>query len=273
MEAFRADLHCHSTHSDGSDSPETLLEKATLVHLQGLSITDHDTMSVYTPELFARAAHLQIRLLPGIELSTELDQTAVHILGYGYDIRSASFQSFLQEMQRRRMERNRLILKKLAKRSMPIAEADLMRTNAQHSIGRPHIAALMIKKGYVGSMQEAFERYLKDGASCYAAGFKYTPLEAVEQIHLARGKAVLAHPHVYKKSTLIKKILDYPFDGIECYYALLPRELESPWLNIAKERGWIATGGSDYHGAMKAHIPLGASWVNEATFNALSYST
>jgi len=267
MVEFRADLHCHTTCSDGSDPPADLLRKAKAVSLQGLSITDHDTVAAYTPELFSLAEELSLRLLPGVEVSSELDEAPVHILGYGYDLGSSSFASFLSEIRKRRAERNRAILNKLAEKKLLIEEEELYQLNAS-TAGRPHIASLLVKKGYVGSIQEAFDRYLKDGAPCYATGFKCTPDEAIGAIQKAGGKAVLAHPHFYKKGRFLKQVLAYPFDGIECYYASLPKERELPWLAVAKERGWIATGGSDYHGFFK-NIPLGASWVGERVFHAL----
>jgi predicted metal-dependent phosphoesterase TrpH len=202
-----------------------------------------------------------------VEISSELEEKPVHILGYGFDLGSSSLGLFLKEIQKRRAERNRSILQKLKAQRMPIEESELAALNTR-TIGRPHIAQLMVKKGYVSSVQTAFDRYLKNGACCYAHGFKYTPKEAIEAIQQAKGKAILAHPHFYKKGALLKKILSCPFDGIECYYASLPKELERPWLQLAKERGWIATGGSDYHGAFKNNL-LGSSWVNEATFKAL----
>ncbi len=258
---FRADLHCHSICSDGSDDPFELLKKAKNASLQGISITDHDTTAAYTPELFAFAEEIGLRILPGVEISSELEGIPVHILAYGYDMNSVSFATFLREIQRRRTERNQTILKKLADRKMVLEEEDfsVFKTNV---IGRPHIAALMVKKGYVSSIQDAFERYLKDQAPCYSPGFKFTPQEVIEEIHLGQGKAVLAHPHFYKKQSYLNKILSASFDGVECYYAALPKEQERPWVKLATERGWIATGGSDYHGSFKSNS-LGSSWVGE----------
>ncbi len=270
---FRADLHCHTTCSDGSDDPIALLRLAKQAGLQGLSITDHDTLDAYTPELFAEAETLGIRLLTGIELSSELDHIPVHILGYGYEIAECSLKPFLEELQRRRGDRNRAILAKLAEKKMPISEEELLsfslKARAKRTIGRPHIAQMMVLKGYVATPQEAFERYLKEGGLCYAPGIKFSPKEAIDEIHKAKGRAVLAHPHFLKKGSFLRKLLDLPFDGIECYYAVLHKEQEKPWLKIAKERGWIATGGSDYHGVLKPFIPLGCSWVNEQTFQLL----
>ena len=110
MVDFRADLHSHTNCSDGSDSPIEVLQKAHKIGLNGLSITDHDTTAAYTPDLFRLANEISLRLLPGVEVSSELDRLPVHILGYGFDLQSDRFKGFLQEIQTRRIERNREIL-------------------------------------------------------------------------------------------------------------------------------------------------------------------
>lgn len=266
---FRADLHCHTICSDGTDEPRVLLRLAKQAGLQGLSITDHDTLDAYTPELFADAESLGIKLLPGIEISSEQEDSSVHILGYGFDLADPGLKEFLVHMQKRRGERNRAILQKLTARKMPITEEELKAFATHRTIGRPHIAQLMVKKGYVQTERDAFELYLKEGALCYAPGIKYQPSEVIDEIHKAKGKAILAHPHFFKKGSFLRKLLGLPFDGIECYYAKLAKVLELPWLKIAKERGLIATGGSDYHGSLKPHISLGCSWVNQSTFEQL----
>lgn len=261
---FRADLHCHTHCSDGSDSPEAVLRKAKEIGLSGLSITDHDTIDAYSPELFALAEELNIRLLPGIELSTEYEHNTIHILGYQIDLHSPELQIFLVEMIQRRKARNEAILVKLRKKGF------VVELPQGHSIGRPHIAQAMVKKGYVNSVPEAFERYLAEGASCYSPGFKYTPAEAISEIHKAGGKAVLAHPHFLKSGSLLKHLLSLPLDGLECYYGTLHKTEEKRWIDLAKKHGLIATGGSDYHGLIKPHVSLGCSWVDLETFNRLS---
>jgi predicted metal-dependent phosphoesterase TrpH len=266
---FRADIHCHTHCSDGSDSPLTLLHLAQTVGLKGLSITDHDTIDAYTPEFFAEARRLDIEILAGIEISSELDDASVHILGYGFNLQDQGLKEFLLSMQKRRAERNRAILKKLSARGMGISEEELLSFATQRTIGRPHIAQLMVQKGYVQTMRDAFDFYLREGALCYASGIKYHPKEVIDQIHRAGGKAILAHPHFIKKGGFLRKLLSLPFDGIECYYSKLDKSLERPWLKLAKEKGWIATGGSDYHGEVKPHIPLGCSWVSEVVFQRL----
>lgn len=267
---FRADLHCHTTCSDGTDSPNQVLQYAKNTQLQGLSVTDHDTTAAYTPEFFKLASELNIRILNGVEISTELNGIPVHILGYGFDLENETLQSFLSLMIERRKKRNRLILEKLAQKNIHISEEELNSFASGKSIGRPHIAGLLIQKGHVKSMKEAFDRYLKEGGSCYAAGPKYHPEEAINCIKRANGKAVLAHPHFYKKGSFLRELLKLPFDGYECHYSRLDRAQEKPWIEKAREKGLIATGGSDYHGLIKPYITLGCSWVGEGTFDQLS---
>jgi predicted metal-dependent phosphoesterase TrpH len=263
---FRADIHCHSNCSDGTDSPIELLIRAKEVNLQGISITDHDTVAAYTEPLFQKARELDLKLLSGVEISTEWCGIAIHILGYGVDVHSEAFLSFLKTLEEKRILRNRSILQKLSEKGMAISENELV----GHMIGRPHIAELLVRKRYVSSLQEAFQKYLKDGASCAVSGFRTTPTSAIEEIRKAKGKAVLAHPHFYPKGSFLKKILAFPFDGVECYYGTLAKKMEAPWLQIAKEKKWIATGGSDYHGTIKPHVSLGASWVGREIFEQLS---
>jgi predicted metal-dependent phosphoesterase TrpH len=272
-QTFRADLHCHTYCSDGSDSPLEVLHKAKAAGLQGLSITDHDSIEAYTPELFAAAEALGLRLLPGVELSSEWEGCSVHILGYGFDLHAAALRSFLEGMQIRRRERNCAILNNLRKVNCPIEEEELIthvkKRYGNRTIGRPHIAELMVEKGYVTTIREAFQKYLHDHASCYASGIKYTPREVIDVIHEAHGKAVLAHPHFLPKGRVTQQLLSLPFDGLEARYGLLHKEQEAPWVKLAEKRGWIVTGGSDYHGALKPSIGLGCSWVELEVFGRL----
>ena len=264
-EQFRADLHIHTTCSDGSHSPQAVLELAHAAGLSGLSITDHDTIQAYTPEIYAMASDLKLELLKGVEISSEWEGLTVHILAYAFD---PGLQVFLDQVAMRRKERNRKILDKLKKKGIEIDEAELHSNGPSQIVGRPHIADALIRKKAVASVKEAFEKYLRDGASCYSQGGKFTPYEVCEAIHQQNGKAVLAHPHFLKRGRFLNQILSLPFDGIECYYARMLKESEKPWLKIALQRHWISTGGSDYHGRL--YDQIGSSWVNETIFHELA---
>jgi 3',5'-nucleoside bisphosphate phosphatase len=262
---FRADLHIHSHFSDGTDSPETILDLAVKAGLSGISITDHDTLLAYTPALFQLAQEKHLDLLPGVEISSEWQGLTVHVLAYSFDF---AIQSFLDEVLLRRIDRNRRILEKLKKKGIVIEESEL-RSGPSRIVGRPHIAAALVRKKAVATTQEAYDRYLKDDACCYASGGKFAPHEVIHAVHEHRGLAVLAHPHFLKRGRFLGEILALPFDGVECYYGRLLKEQESQWIKIAKERNWLATGGSDYHGQHRPYIPIGCSWVDEDTFRKL----
>jgi predicted metal-dependent phosphoesterase TrpH len=272
--SFRADLHIHSYFSDGTNSPEEILYLAKNINLSGISITDHDTIDAYTDDLFKLAKSLNIRLIPGVEVSSELNDINVHILGYNFDLSSQKFRDFLKEIQKKRKLRNTQILQKLKEKNIDISEKELYefatkKNIAQTIIGRVHIARLMYEKGYVPSMQKAFDYYIEDNGPCYVKGYKFSPKQVIDQIQLAKGKAVLAHPNFIKNKIVINKLLELNFDGLEAYYAKLQPSQEKKWVEVAKRHGLIITGGSDYHGEIRPYITLGCSWVDEDRFNHL----
>jgi predicted metal-dependent phosphoesterase TrpH len=271
---FRADLHCHSTCSDGTFSPEELIQEAAKAGLQGLAITDHDTIKAYDSALEV-ARKYNIRLISGVELSCSYKDEIIHVLGYSFDLHNSEIQALCKKHAERRDTRNRIILEKLARHNIYIEENELISfaQDEEHSsqksiIGRPHIAQAMLKKGYISTISEAFSKYIGNSQPCYASGITTSVEEAIHTIHQAKGKAVLAHPYIYSKQH-IRQIKNFPFDGVEAYYSRLPLHREIPWINYAKSKGLMITGGSDFHGKVKADIPLGCSWVNEETFQEL----
>lgn len=273
MISFRADLHCHSTCSDGSLTPNELVLLAKERGLQGISITDHDSFSAY-PDVLNFAKEQGIKMITGAEFSTELKQKSVHVLGYNFDINNPRLQEICKRHKERRKNRNSQILNNLRKEGCTITE-DELKAFTSASIGRPHIANLMIQKGFVKDIKEAFNRFLGDGKSCFARSTPLTIEETLYAIHEADGFAVLAHPHLYQSKKFVKEILEegfdgQGFDGIECYYAHMRDEDNAPWIALAMEKELLMTGGSDFHGSNKSGISLGASFTNEETFKVLS---
>lgn len=259
---FRADLHIHSNCSDGTDTPVEILHLAKAKGLSGLSITDHDTILAYTTELYRESEELGIKLLRGVEISSEWKGQTVHILGYSFDDR---LRSFLKQAIERRNARNSQILENLQKRGMTIEEEELRFANDAQIVGRTHIALAMVQKRFVSSRQEAFDLYLQDGASCYAEGETSLPQEVIQAIHDANGWAILAHPHMYRNDALFQQLFTFPFDGMEAFYAGSYGNVR--FVDKARDNGWILTGGSDYHGAIRPFNSIGSSWVNELVFN------
>ena len=274
MNEFRADLHCHTTCSDGSLTPAQIVQLAKEKGLTGLSITDHDTIAAYqtAPKLCAQAG---LQLLTGVEFSAAMNGVSIHILGYGFDVEAKSVADLCAWHTNRRQDRNEAMLKLLAKQgkviqyeelaaSIPAESSELKRT-----IGRPHIALAMVGKGYAATPQEAFSKYIGEGRPCYVEGANFGVEETINAIHAAKGIAVIAHPHLIKNSEILQKLLTKEFDGIECYYGYFPQHKHKRWLKIAQKKSWLITGGSDYHGTAKPHIPLGCSWIDKTLFQAI----
>ncbi|MCB1110625.1 MAG: PHP domain-containing protein [Chlamydiia bacterium] len=257
---YRADLHCHSTCSDGTCTPSELLLLAKEGGLSALSITDHDTLNAYTDSLFEEAASMGIKLFVGVEFSTRHKEFPIHLLGYGVQ-KTPEILAFCEKHQERRLNRNRAILEKLRCLSIIIEEEELGNPS-DRTVGRPHIAKILFDRGIVSSIQEAFDRFLGEKKPCFEPGVSFTPEETIHIIHRARGKAFIAHPHLIQKGAILKDLIEMPFDGIECYYGRYHHH-EKKWLQLAQEKGWLVSGGSDFHGAVKPHITLGCSWAPE----------
>lgn len=237
--------------------------------LYGLAITDHDTFAGY--ELAATTAReMGLKLLSGIEISAEYHGEPVHILGYAFRPSDESFGKFCETHRKRREVRNQLILEKLSKAGMtvPMEEVKKLSPDAL-SYGRVHIALAMEKRGYVPDIRTAFQWYIGQGKSCYVSGEKWTVDEAIEAVRAAGGKAVLAHPHLIAPKWVVEALLSMPFDGIEAYYGGASLEENTRWRKEADRRGWLATGGSDFHGATRVHAEIGSAWTPEETFSLL----
>lgn len=263
---FRADLHTHTTCSDGSLSPYELIDLARDYQLNAVSITDHDTVSAYTAEVMDYAKKRGVELLTGVEFSCIYEGIGVHLLGYNFNPTAYVIKRFCTEHIERRKERNLSILNLLKKEGIYISEEELYLGDSPLK-GRVHIALLLVKKGYVNSISDAFKLYIGDHASCFERGRGFSIDDTIEIIHSAGGKAFLAHPHLMKEKKLIKKFLHlYEFDGVECFYANFPKQENDRWLKIAEKENLLVSGGSDFHGANKPYNKLGSAFVCEERF-------
>jgi len=258
-----ADLHCHTTCSDGSATPEEVLRLAKQTGLHGLSITDHDTIEAYKTAL-PIAKDIGIDLRTGIELSCQFQGHSIHLLGYDFDLTGPSVHQLCQRHIKRREDRNRAIIEKLQEHGIDVQYEELPKEGK--TVGRPHIAQIMVEKGYVASVREAFHQYIAEGKKCYAAGASFSVGEAIEVIRSARGKIFIAHPQLLPHDLDIEALLQFPFDGVECNYAKLSKASAQKWAEIAVSKGWLTSGGSDFHGAVKPEITLGCNGVDRDTF-------
>lgn len=242
-----ADLHIHSTYSDGVYSPRELAAMAKAAGISVMALTDHDTLNGL-PELEETAAELGIDFIPGVEFSTRWEEHQVHVLGYGIDPHNKALLDKLEYVRNIRRDRLRKILVALHEMGMdvnvPVPE------EGHRAVGRPHIARAMVAQGFVHTVQEAFDLYIGEGKPAYQPQTKMIPAEAVAVIHQAGGLAVQAHPEEIGDSSIVFRLLDQlPYDGLEIFHpSASDNNVEAFWMQTAIERKLLVTGGSDYHG-------------------------
>lgn len=257
---MKADLHCHSTYSDGSYTPSQIALLAKEKGFDVAVVTDHDTARGCL-ELKNAARSNNLEFFSGIEISSLYENKSVHLLGYSFRLDSSSLLSFEKRVLEARRRRAHSMLIKLQKLGFSIDQDALLPFEKEGvSLGRPHLARLMVEKKYVLSMQEAFVRYLGEGKSAYVPHERPSVEEAVQLIHESGGIAVLAHPQLYKNRKLVKRLMErYSIDGIEAFYCRFRGEDTSYWAAYASERKLLVTGGSDFHGAGKEETEYGVS--------------
>jgi len=274
--ASRVDLHLHTTVSDGVLRPADLVKAATLIGIRVMAVTDHDSVDGIQ-EAQDAASGLPIEVIPGIELSANLDGDEIHVLGYLLDVGDRLLQQALCQLQEGRVTRARAMVERLGELGCPL-DWDRVRAIAQgSSVGRPHIARALVERGYVGSVNEAFSRFLKRGGPGYVEGRKLLPQEAVNLIRAARGVPSLAHPIIVGASDyrldlprLLPAMAEAGLEGIEVYYKGYTPEITASLLAIADRHRLVPTGGSDFHGGgVVADAELGAVEVPWETVERL----
>lgn len=252
-----ADLHIHTNFSDSSSSPQEVIEQA---HEQGLcciAIADHDTVDGIEPAMEA-AKRYGIEVIPGIELSSEINGVDVHVLGYLFDHHNREFIDRIKEMQNTRVTRMHKMIDKLKALGIDnITPEEVAALTQSDSVGRPHLATLLKEKGWVTNHQMAFNKYLADGAPAFVPKFKQTPYEAIELIKKAGGVAVLAHPMLTRVDDLIPGFVKAGLGGLEVYYSGSSDKVICFYEGLVKKYELVATGGSDAHGNVKKHTYVG----------------
>jgi predicted metal-dependent phosphoesterase TrpH len=212
-----------------------------------------------------------LSLIAGVEFSCILDEFPVHLLGYSFALNSPAIASLCGRHRHRRKDRNLEILKLLQKHRMPIDESELTKLAGADvgSVGRVHIARVMVAKGYVQTLQEAFNKYIAEGQPCFAVGGEISVQETIDCVKGAGGKIVIAHPHLVSDQKTMQKLLTMDFDGIEVYYGRFLNDQIERWAEVARQKNWMATGGSDFHGENRSYAFIGSSWIGEEIFAPL----
>ena len=255
------DLHTHSTASDGSDSPSALVALAQRNGLTAFALTDHDTVEGLA-EARAAATAAGVRLIQGCELSCEVGPATMHLLAYFLADEPGPLQDQLSGLQAARADRNRRIVAVLQDHGLDVTLDEIAAEAGGGSVGRPHVAGVLLRKGYVTSIQEAFDQWLAKGRPAYLDRDRLLPAEAIALAHASGAVAVLAHPTSlgYEGGELepfVAGLAADGLDGMECEYGRYTPELRADLRAMAGRLGLAVTGGSDYHGRYKPDIALG----------------
>ena len=245
----RVDLHIHSTVSDGKLSPAEIVRKAAEKGMTVIAIADHDTVDGISSALEAAKAFPGLQVIPCTEISTDVPQGEVHVLGYFIDYTDHELLATLERMRRSRTERARRMVAKLKGLGCPIEWKRVQEIAGSGTLGRPHIAQALLENGYIASIKDAFTRYISRNGPAYVEREKMSPVESVELILQANGLPVLAHPlTVPNPETMVIELKSAGLVGIEAYYNGYTADEIDKVARLANKYGIIPTGGSDYHG-------------------------
>lgn len=243
------DLHIHTTASDGLLSPEEIVVNSINKGIKVIAITDHDTVDGIPLALEAARKYSQLEVIPGIEISTDVVGGEIHILGYYVNYRDAELLTVLKKLKISRETRAVKIIAKLAKMGMPLSMDRVKELSAGGSIGRPHIAQVMLEHKYVLNFREAFDKYIGHNGPAYVEREKITPVQAVQLLKRSGALPVLAHPsNIENLEDNVRKLKDAGLVGLEVYYGSYTPEVINYLAGVAKSNGIIPTGGSDFHG-------------------------
>lgn len=252
-----ADLHLHTLFSDGTYTPEELIDIAADKGIAAISITDHDTLSGISSAIEIGSIK-DVEVLPGVEFTAEYDGLEIHILGYLFDYQNKKLIEKLAFLKKNRTERIHKIVFKLGQMGLKLEADEVFNISAGGTPGRLHIARAMLAKGLVSSVFEAFQKYIGDKCPAYVCGFKFSPLEAIRLIKDMGGIPVLAHPYILNRDELIPQFIEYGLMGLEVYYPEHTQAMVNFYLGLAKKLGLLVTGGSDCHGLAKPEVKIGS---------------
>lgn len=242
-----ADLHTHTTFSDGRLSPASLVEKAALRGLGALAITDHDTVAAHDVASLAAARH-GIGLITGVELSADFAGRDAHILGYGFDPAHEGLRAHLARFRQARVARAQAMVARLARLGAPITWERVAAIAGSGAVGRPHVAQALVEAGHVDTMAQAFDRFVGEGAPAYVQKAPIHPFDSIRLIHAAGGAAVLAHPGATFTAADVAELARAGLDGLEVVHPSHSDEMRAHWAAVAARYALVTTGGSDYHG-------------------------
>jgi len=256
----RADLHVHTHLSDGTFSPKEVIEHAQEKEISAIAITDHDCIDAIEPAMLC-AEGTGVEVIPGVELTCEWKNCEIHILGYFIDYKAKWFKSKLKTLCDTRIKRMEKMVRSLSSLGIEVDIEEVFELGGLGSVGRLHLAQILLKNKHVSSLKEAFDRFLGSGKPCYVRGFRLSPPEAIELICKAKGVAVMAHPHVMGRDEFIADFVKVGLRGIEAYHSDHSDKAAEHYRKIAEDFGLLITGGSDCHGFGKGRVLIGEASV------------
>lgn len=250
-------MHLHTVYSDSTYTPEELMREAKCAGLSAVAIVDHDTVEGISP-VEAAAKKIDIEVIPGIELTAQHQGKEVHLLGYLIDYQKKGLREKLDSLWRIRVERVHKIAGKLKALGLNLEAEEVFALAKNATVGRLHIARIMVNKGMVSSTSEAFRKYIGEDCPAYVLGFRLSVLEATQLIQDLGGIAVLAHPYSLNNNYLIPEFVDYGIEGLEAYYPEHTPAMTNLYLDLAQKFNLVVTGGSDCHGQTKPGAKIGS---------------
>jgi len=243
------DLHSHTTASDGTLGPAELVREAVRRGIRVLAVTAHDSTEGLAEAMAEAARHPPLQIVPGIEINCDIEGAEIHILGYCMDYETPWFQDFCHRQREERRARVHRMADRLAELGMPIDPEAVFAIVREGSAGRPHVAQVMLARGYVKTVREAFDKYLGSGKPAHVPRVKLTPADAVRLIRKAGGVPVIAHPGLADRDELIPDLVAAGLMGIESYYSEHSAAQTAGYVQMCRDLGLVPTGGSDFHGS------------------------
>jgi predicted metal-dependent phosphoesterase TrpH len=260
-DTIRADLHLHTEYSDGALSPRELVDKARAAGLSVISITDHDNVGALDDAIeYGRQSGVEV--IPGVELSVAMGEKDVHVLAYFVDHKNQNLLDYLTFFRYERHKRAERIVEKLNKINIPIRFESVQEQAGVGSLGRPHIASVLVDEGFTDSYHEAFAKYIGVGGPAYEKKFQLGPEEAIRLISNAGGLSFLAHPGKYTSEVELVQLIKAGLDGIEVVHPSHNDARQEHYRGLVSQYFLLESGGSDFHGGKKNDdYAIGAFWV------------
>ncbi len=249
------DLHVHTNASDGLLSPKEVVYWAHKKNLAAIAITDHDTVDGIDEALFYGEKY-NVEVIPGIEINTDYKGSEVHILGYYIGYKATWFKDILKKISSARFDRAKKIIEKLDNLGLEITFDEVLEISGEASIGRPHIARVLVNKKLAYNNKEVFDKYIGINGPAYVPRYKITPCMAIEYILKSGGIPVLAHPGLIKDRAIIEELVENNLKGIEVFHTKHNQDMVKLFMDFAKKHDLIITGGSDCHGVFTDGISL-----------------